>query len=105
MSMAANEERTVQRRTGVEGVLRGSGLTDHPEEFGDGIHSWRCEHPERYGRCVCFTELIDDLAALTRRREVEVLREVALSGYFGTNAQSTLLRLAEELQVQDGTTT
>lgn len=99
--MTENKEQDVQRRTGVEGVLRGAGLTDRPEEFDDGIHGWRCQYPERYGRCTCFTELIDDVAALTRRREVEVLREVALSGYLGTNAQSTLLRLAENLQAQD----
>lgn len=99
--MATNEERNTQCRTGVEGVLRGAGLTDRPEEFDDGIHSWRCEYPERYGRCTCFTELVDDFIALTRHQEVEVPQKVTLSGYFGTNAQSTLLRLAAGLQDQD----
>lgn len=44
--------------------MRGWGLTDHPEEYGDGIHSWRCEHPDRYGRCDCFTLAVDEMMAL-----------------------------------------
>src|SRR5699024_2202558 len=50
----------------VRGVLEGAGLTDRPEEYGDGIHGWRCEHPDRYGRCDCLSALIDDLVRLVR---------------------------------------
>lgn len=53
----------------VRGVLVGAGLTDRPEQFGDGIHGWRCEYPDRYGRCDCLTDLIDDLVRLVRERE------------------------------------
>lgn len=49
---------------GVVRVLRESGLTDRPEEFDSDIHSWRCSHPDIYGRCDCFQELAEDLAAL-----------------------------------------
>ena len=27
----------------------------------DGLHSWRCEHPDRYGPCDCRDELVNDL--------------------------------------------
>ena len=53
----------------VRGVLEGAGLTDRPEEYGDGIHGWRCEYPDRYGRCDCLPDLRDDLIHLIRERE------------------------------------
>lgn len=51
----------------IEEILRGAGLTDRPDEYGDGIHSWRCEHPDRYGRCGCFAELVDALTEHDRQ--------------------------------------
>src|SRR5699024_12593684 len=45
-----------------------AGLTDRPEQFGDGIHGWRCEYPDRYGRCDCLADLIGDLVRLVRDR-------------------------------------
>lgn len=53
-------------RAQIEAVLRGWGLTDEPDKFGDGIHSWRCEHPDRYGRCDCFTTAVDDIEKLLK---------------------------------------
>lgn len=46
---------------GIEAVLRGAGLSDRPWEYDSSIHSWRCEHPDRYGECSCFAELVADL--------------------------------------------
>lgn len=46
-----------------EELLRGWGLSDRPWEFDSSIHSWRCEHPDRYGECSCFQELVQELAA------------------------------------------
>ncbi len=51
-------------REQVEAVMRGWGLTDEPEQYGDGIHGWRCEHPDRYGRCNCFADAVDEIFAL-----------------------------------------
>lgn len=51
-------------REQIATVLRGLGLTDEPDKYGDGIHGWRCEHPDRYGKCECFTSAVDDLYAL-----------------------------------------
>lgn len=48
----------------IERVLRENGLTDRPDLYDSSIHSWRCEHPDRYGPCDCFAELVADLAAL-----------------------------------------
>ena len=53
----------------IRGVLVGAGLTDRPEQFGDGIHGWRCEYPDRYERCDCLADLIGDLVRLVRDRE------------------------------------
>lgn len=49
-------------------VLEGAGLTDKPWEFDSSIHSWRCEHPDRYGECSCFADLVDDLMRVIRGR-------------------------------------
>lgn len=34
------------------------------------LHSWRCEHPDRYGECTCFAELLDDLEEIFRPDDV-----------------------------------
>jgi hypothetical protein len=47
----------------IERVLRENGLTDRPDKYGSSIHSWRCEHPDRYGHCSCFAELVAELVA------------------------------------------
>ena len=56
-------------RDEVRDLLRGLGLTDRPEEYSDGIHGWRCEHPDRYGRCNCFEEAVDAVMKLIGGRE------------------------------------
>lgn len=45
----------------VERILRENGLTDRPDLYDGSIHSWRCGHPDRYGSCECFAELVADL--------------------------------------------
>lgn len=50
----------------IEAILRAAGLTDKPGEFDSSIHSWRCEHPDRYGKCDCFQELVRELAEVER---------------------------------------
>lgn len=54
---------TSERREEIANVLKGLGLTDMPEEYDDGIHGWRCSHPDLYGRCSCFEEAVDALLA------------------------------------------
>jgi hypothetical protein len=64
----------------VEALLRGIGLTDEPETYGDGIHGWRCEHPQIYGRCDCFARAVADVQKFAR--------EVAAKTWWqGVNAQ------------------
>lgn len=59
----------VTMREAVKRVLRENGLTDNPAEHGlSGIHSWRCEHPDRYGKCDCFSMLVDDLMDLIKEK-------------------------------------
>lgn len=55
MSQPSEEE----TRTRIEECLRAVGITDEPDIYGDGIHSWRCGHPDIYGKCTCFEEAID----------------------------------------------
>lgn len=50
----------------IEAVLRGAGLTDKPGEHDSSIHSWRCGHPQTYGPCDCFQELVRELAEVER---------------------------------------
>ena len=56
--------RVTPTREQIAEVLRGIGLSDLPDEYDSSIHSWRCEHPEIYGRCSCFDDAVNDRAAL-----------------------------------------
>lgn len=53
-------------RAEIERVLRENGLTDRPDLYDGNIHSWRCAHPDRYGVCACFDDLVDELLALVK---------------------------------------
>ncbi|PMC76386.1 hypothetical protein [Brachybacterium sp. UMB0905] len=90
-----------QVRTYLEEV----GLTDRPEEYGDGIHGWRCELPDLYGRCDCLDNVVADLVnlmeAAVKRAQAEALRDAAddpvlrLSGHSGISI--TRLRARADL--------
>ena len=54
---------TDTERAALAAYLRGQGITDEPDKYDDGIHSWRCAFPATYGRCGCFAEAITDLSA------------------------------------------
>lgn len=62
----------------IERALRENGLSDQPDKYDSSIHSWRCEHPDRYGPCTCFAELVTDLAAGLARIEQARAGEGAL---------------------------
>ena len=66
----------------IERVMRENGLSDEPGQFDSNIHSWRCEHPDRYGPCSCFQELRDDLTRILAARLAGVRdeREVKAEG-------------------------
>ena len=70
----------------IEAALRGAGLTDKPGEFDSSIHSWRCEHPETYGPCDCFQELVRELAEVERAAAARALEEFADQMTTGFNA-------------------
>jgi hypothetical protein len=38
-------------------------LNDGGGQPGSGLHSWRCEHPDRYGPCTCVAEVASDVVA------------------------------------------
>lgn len=61
----------------VEQQMRGAGLSDNPAEFDSSIHSWGCEHPDRYGPCGCFQEMRNGLVAalVAALRNGELTRE------------------------------
>jgi len=60
---------TMPDRGAVEKVLRANGLSDEPAEFDSNIHSWRCGHPDIYGKCSCFQELAAELLALLNKED------------------------------------
>lgn len=45
-------------------------LTDEGGAPGSSLHSWRCEHPDRYGECSCVLEVA--------REQVEALATAGL---------------------------
>lgn len=54
-------------RMKIIAVLEGAGLNARPDEFDSSIHSWRCEHPDRYGYCNHFEELVEDILKAVER--------------------------------------
>lgn len=101
--MVDNATNTPDLRSDLDEVLRGSGISDRPETFDSDIHSWRCAHPDRYGWCSCFTELIDDLTVVVKKHKAAALREAARNDSLSVNAQSTLLLLADGLEADAAT--
>lgn len=65
---ASGSAPTEHDTTDLERVLRENGLTDRPDLYDSSIHSWRCEHPDRYGPCSCFRELVGEIDALIAAR-------------------------------------
>ncbi|GAA1147938.1 hypothetical protein GCM10009651_35810 [Microbacterium natoriense] len=99
-----NEPTSIRDEIAV--FFRGLGLTDKPAEFGDGIHGWRCEHPDRYGACDCFEQAITDLLAspVIRRIQAEAIRRASREFEFWLNAggptpgTAFLDRLADQIE-------
>jgi hypothetical protein len=52
---------------------------------GSSIHSWRCEHPDRYGPCRCVTEVAGEIVTAIRAMSAEDQAEV-----FGGHAESVM---------------
>lgn len=69
-------------------VLRSLGLTDEPDKYSDGIHSWRCEHPDRYGKCYCFEEAIDYVLTSGLRRRGPITDEMVLAALNAANPRA-----------------
>lgn len=44
-------------------------LLDEGAAPGSSIHSWRCEHPDRYGDCTCVAEIAQEIAAALTARD------------------------------------
>ena len=42
----------------IEEILSEYGLRTYDP---DGIHRWRCEHPDRYGTCNCFDDMMQSI--------------------------------------------
>lgn len=68
-------------------TLRENGIDEHAPS---NLHSWRCEHKNRYGQCTCFDMLMNDLTPILSRalaEATEQMRELlymdvrALPGY------------------------
>nr|WP_278101134.1 hypothetical protein [Microbacterium proteolyticum] len=58
---------TQAARAEVADALLSLGITNEPDKYDDGIHSWRCTHPDVYGRCTCFDEAVDEITAIDWR--------------------------------------
>lgn len=44
-----------------------------------GLHGWRCQYPDRYGPCTCYSDFLDALTTF-----VETRTEGLLNGYEGS---------------------
>lgn len=60
-------EATDELRERLRVVLAENGVDEAPAT----LHSWRCEYPERYGKCDCIAELVTDLAAVVAEARTE----------------------------------
>jgi len=66
-------EATDELRERLRVVLAENGVDEAPAT----LHSWRCEYPERYGKCDCVAELVTDLVAVVAEARTEALNEAA----------------------------
>lgn len=67
---------------------------------GSSIHSWRCEHPERYGSCNCVTMTVEEiLKAVEPLMRAEILRECHV-GLVG--AASTIVHQIDRSEDDEG---
>lgn len=66
MSSERASERTgrTASRNRIRDILVAAGLSDRPDSQNSSIHSWRCEHPDRYGPCTCLDDLVNDLTTV-----------------------------------------
>jgi len=60
-------EATDELRERLRVVLAENGVDEAPAT----LHSWRCEYPERYGKCDCVAELVTDLVAVVAEARTE----------------------------------
>lgn len=76
-------------------------LLDKGAAPGHSIHSWRCEHPDRYGKCSCVEETAKEVVAKLRPLiAAETLREAAdawphpwpIAGHDWLNARAAKLK-------------
>lgn len=70
-------------------------LLDEGGGPGNSYHSWRCEHPDRYGPCSCVEEVVDlILTAAAPFLLAEMTRIAAVNGglYRSAEEELTLLR-------------
>lgn len=56
-------------KTTIRRVLREWGIESVENQ---GLHSWRCQYPDKYGACKCFEELVHALATALYKDESEV---------------------------------
>ena len=68
-------EATDELRERLRVVLAENGVDEGPAT----LHSWRCEYPERYGKCDCVAELVTDLVAVVAEARTEAVIIVAQS--------------------------
>lgn len=54
---------------------------------GSSLHSWRCEHPERYGSCNCVTMTVEEIIkAIEPLMRAEILRECHVMAHVWSGA-------------------
>lgn len=63
----------------AEDVIRDV-LLDYGASPGGSLHSWRCEHPDRYGPCTCVAEVVAAVVAAIRAMDAETLADL-IGGY------------------------
>ena len=78
-------------------ALRGCGLTDDPANYDSDIHSWRCSHPDIYGPCSCFREVIEDVEAAILAHLADVLASEDVRGEVRSAVANTVCRCDDGL--------
>lgn len=87
-----------QDRDAVAVILREHGLSDRPDLYDSSIHGWRCEYPDRYGRCDCFAQLRDSLVAWHLAAQVPTDAEVEAGIQAETDSLAAEIHEAVEFQ-------
>lgn len=90
-------------RLALERWANNNGINDMPDRYSDGIHSWRCQYPDKYSPCDCFKKALDELEEMVSETYAQLLESRAEKE--APNAKEALRFMAQAIRESTTATT